>query len=73
MHHRFAAGLLIAGQHDRVQGQGIHLGRERLFLHQATDDTGFLTIQQGRNDGFNGCGFNVGHDQAFGLNEPHHP
>ena len=45
-HHRVTVRLLIAGIGQRIQGQGIVLGRRQIFLDQATHDSGFNVIKQ---------------------------
>ena len=41
LHDRLAAGLLVAGQQEAVQGQRVHIGSSCLLLDQATEDTRF--------------------------------
>ncbi|MOA48584.1 hypothetical protein D3C78_1713460 [compost metagenome] len=45
VHHRFAAGLLVAGQYQGVEGQRVGLGIGGLFLDQRAEDAGFRAIE----------------------------
>ena len=40
-HHRLAAGLLVAGIDEGIEGEGIVLGRVDLFFDEAAEDAGF--------------------------------
>ena len=45
VHHRFAAGFLIAGQHQRVEGQRIGFRAGGLFFDQRTENADFRGIE----------------------------